>query len=218
MSAMGFTGRGALMLWLDVDPALRAETDSWYAAEHLPDRVGPGGYHCARRYRAIEAAPEYLTFFVAETPDDLASPGYLGLVRQISPQSHRIRAGFRNVARNTFRFTAGHSLGVGGVALALRSSGGDLAPLVTELAARQGVVAVHAMQAAPEVRRRMDAVRVTGLDDGWTGDCLLVEGLQAEDLRALRDGPLATAALAARGIREEEYGLYMLQHHLAYKP
>src|SRR5918993_1379746 len=67
MIAMDFSGKGALMLWLDVDPALRAETDTWYAAEHLPDRVGPGGYLCARRYRAIEAPPEYLTFFVAET-------------------------------------------------------------------------------------------------------------------------------------------------------
>jgi hypothetical protein len=212
---MDFTGKGALMLWIDVDPALRAETDTWYAVEHLPDRVGPGGYLCARRYRAIEAAPEYLTFFVAETPEALASPGYLGLVRQISPQTHRIRAGFRDVARNTFRFAAGHSLGVGGVALTLRSSVGDLALLVAELARAQGVVAAHALQAAPEVRQRMDAVRVTGLDDAFTGDTLLVEALQAEDLRALRHGPLSPAALAARGIMEEHHGLYALQHHLA---
>ena len=212
---MDYTGKGALMLWLDVTPELRAETDTWYAVEHLPDRVGPGGYLCARRYKALEASPEYLTFFVAETPEDLASPGYLGLVKQISQQSHRIRAGFRDVARNTFRFTAGHSLGVGGVALALRSRGGTMAPLVAELGRAQGVVAVHALQAAPEIRARMDAVRVTGLDDAPTGDVLLVEALQVEDLHALRQGLLATAALAARGIEEEHDGLYALQHHLA---
>lgn len=212
---MDLTGKGALMLWLDVVPEQRAETDTWYAVEHLPDRVGPGGYHCARRYRGIGAAPEYLTFFVAETPEDLASPGYLSLVRSISEQSHRIRAGFRNVARNTFRFAASHNLGVGGVALALRSRGGDLAPLVAELARAQGVVAVHALQAVPEVRARMDAVRVTGLADAPTGDVLLVEALQAEDLHALRSGPLAATALAARAIEEEHHGLYALQHHLA---
>jgi hypothetical protein len=61
----------------------------------------------------------------------------------------------------------------------------------------------------------MDAVRVTGLDDAFTGDTLLVEALQAEDLRALRHGPLSPAALATHGIREEHHGLYALQHHLA---
>ncbi len=212
---MDYAGKGVLMLWLDVTPELRAETDTWYAVEHLPDRVGPGGYLCARRYRAVQASPEYLTFFVAETPADLASPGYLGLVQRISPQSHRIRAGFRDVARNTFLVVAGHSLGVGGVVLALRSRGGALAPLVAELAQAQGVVAVHALQAAPEIRARMDAVRVTGLADAPTGDVLLVEALQAEDLHALRQGPLSTAALATRGISEEHHGLYALQHHLA---
>ncbi len=212
---MDCTGKGALMLWIDVIPELRAETDTWYAVEHLPDRVGPGGYHCARRYRAIAAAPEYLTFFIAETAEDLASPGYLGLVQQISDQSRRIRAGFRNVARNTFRCVAGHSLGVGGVALALRARRGALAPLVAELAGAQGVIAAHAFAAAPEIRARMDAVRITGLDDAPAGDTLLVEALQVEDLHALLAGPLAPAALAARGIEEEHHGLYALQHHLA---
>ncbi len=92
---MDFTGKGALMLWLDVDPALRAETDTWYAVEHLPDRVGPGGYLCARRYRAIEAAPEYLTFFVAETPEALASPGYLVLRSRSSDSIRRPGLGSR---------------------------------------------------------------------------------------------------------------------------
>jgi hypothetical protein len=105
--------------------------------------------------------------------------------------------------------------GVGGAALTLRSSEGDLAPLAAELAQAQGVVAAHALQAAPEVRRHMDAVRVTGLDDAFTGDTLLVEALQVEDLRALRRGPLSPAALTACGIRKEHHGLYALQHHLA---
>ena len=156
--------------------------------DHPTDRAGPGGYLCARRCRALQASPEYLTFFVAETPAVLACPGYLGLVQRISPLSYRVRAGFRDVARNTVLVVVGHCLGVGVVALALRSRGGALAPLLAELAQAQGVVAVHALQAVPDIRARMDAVRVTGLVDASTGDVLLVEALQAEDQHALRQG------------------------------
>lgn len=207
-------GTGALMLWLDVDPALRAETDEWYAREHLPDRVDPGGYRCARRYAAIAAAREYLTFFVADTPDALASPGYLGLVQKISTQSAAIRAGFRGVERNTFRIGASHCLGVGGVAATLRVRPGSLqarASLVAELACRQGVVAVHLLAVEPEIRRRMDAVRITGLDDAATGDVIMVEAVQESDLAALRDGVLAPNRIAALDMEEESYGTWRLQ-------
>lgn len=216
-------GKGALMLWLDVAPELRAETDTWYAREHLPDRTGPGGYHCARRYRAIAGAPEYLTFFVAPAPEDLASPGYLGLVRQISPQSQRIRAGFQRVARNTFHFEASHSLGTGGIAATLRLTPRDLSTaqrdwlaqdLLPLLAAAQGIVAAHLLLPVPEIRQRMDAVRVTGLDDAWTGGVLMLEALQDTDLLPLRNGPLALDRLEARGLGEEAYGVYRLQHEV----
>ncbi|HEY4251083.1 MAG TPA: hypothetical protein VGM87_07775 [Roseomonas sp.] len=217
------TGTGALMLWLDVAPALRAETDTWYAREHLPDRTGAGGYRCARRYRAIAGAPEYLTFFVAPAPEDLASPGYLGLVRQVSPQSRRIRAGFQRVVRNTFRCEASHSLGTGGIAATLRLTPREMSAaqrdwlardLLPRLAAAQGIVAVHLLLPAPEIRRRMDAVRVTGLDDAWTGAVLMLEALQDTDLIALREGPLALDRLEAHGIGEEAYGVYRLQHEV----
>ena len=50
-------GTGGLMLWIDVDPALRRETDAWYVDEHLPERVDIAGYRNARRYLAVEGAP-----------------------------------------------------------------------------------------------------------------------------------------------------------------
>jgi len=95
-------GTGALLLWLDVAPELERETDAWYIDEHMPERIDFGGYLRARRYDAIEGAPRYLTLFEARTPSALASEGYLRLVRRISEQSQRIRAGFSNVVRNTF--------------------------------------------------------------------------------------------------------------------
>lgn len=208
------SGTGALMLWLDVDAGLRAETDAWYAQEHLPDRVDSGGYRCARRYEAIAASREYLTFFVAETPEALASPGYLSLVRSISAQSARIRSGFRRVARNTFRIDASRSLGVGGVAATLCLAAGSApspVPLAADLAEQQGVVAVHLLTAAPGIRQSMDAVRVTGLNDAVTGHVIMVEAVSEKDLAALRKGALAPAQVANLDLEEESYDTWRLQ-------
>ncbi|WP_233235367.1 DUF4286 family protein [Bordetella sp. LUAb4] len=120
MAAM--IGTGALALWIDVDPALDKETDAWYIEEHMPERIDIGGYRRARRWQALEGTPRYLTLFEADTPQALASAGYLRLVGKISDQSKRIRAGFSNVARNTFRVRATHGRGLGAVMMSLRLS------------------------------------------------------------------------------------------------
>jgi hypothetical protein len=210
-------GTGALALWLNVDPALDRETDGWYIDEHLPDRTDTGGYLRARRLQALQGGPQYLTLFEAETPQALASEGYLKLVGKISEQSQRIRTGFSNVVRNTFhvRATAGRGLGAVMASLLLRTPGGLNAQasdaMVRQLPAllrAHGIVGVHWLEAAPEVRASMDSVRVTGLNDAAADYVLLVEATRAQDIQALRDGPLAPAALAAGGWQEDAYAVY----------
>lgn len=223
MAAM--MGTGALALWIDVDPALDRETDAWYIEEHMPERIDIGGYRRARRYQALEGTPRYLTLFEADTPDALASEGYLRLVGKISEQSKRIRAGFSNVARNTFRVRATHGRGLGAVAASLRlrpDAGKDPAAAHAWLEerlrgamARHAVVGAHSLQAAPEVRERMDAVRVTGVGDARVDHLVLIEATRPEDLRALRDDLFATRALAQGGWSEEAYGVYALLYEVS---
>jgi hypothetical protein len=148
-------GSGGLILWIDIDPAVQDEADAWYLDEHLPERVQVAGYRSARRYVAIEAEPRYLSVFEADSPEALASPGYLGLVSRISEQSRRIRAAFRHVVRNTFEVTASHGRARGGVigSYRLRAAAADrsaadaaLSALVENLAHMPGVVAAHRRQ------------------------------------------------------------------------
>jgi hypothetical protein len=226
MSAL--TGTGALALWLDVDPALDRETDGWYVDEHLPDRIDTGGYLRARRLQAIQGAPAYLTLFEAQTPDALASDGYLKLVGKISTQSQRIRAGFSNVVRNTFRVRATAGRGIGAMMASLRLKSRDGADAQTcaaamdakvlQLLRHHGIVGVHWLQAAPDVRARMDAVRVTGLADGAADYVLFVEATRLREIQALRAGPLATAALADAGWTEDAYGIYSLLYEVSGQP
>lgn len=218
-----FQGSGALVLWIDVAPALQAEADAWYVDEHLPDRVRIAGYRRASRYVAITGAPRYLSVFEADTPQDLANEGYLGLVRKINSQSQRIRAGFSNVARNTFVVRASAARALGGVVASLRllptgDSGGAAPPaalaaldaLVPDLLGHHCIVGAHWLQSVPQVRAAMDAVRAVGTSDAIVGHVLLVEATQAQELDALRGGPLSDASLRAAGWRLDAFGTYQL--------
>ncbi|AOB31685.1 hypothetical protein AKI39_14795 [Bordetella sp. H567] len=218
-------GTGALALWIDVDPALDRETDAWYIEEHMPERIDIGGYRRARRYQAMEGAPRYLTLFEADTPDALASPGYLRLVGKISEQSKRIRAGFSNVARNTFRVRDTHGRGLGAVAASLRLRQHDgkntaaahawLEERLRAAMTQHAIVGAHSLEAAPHVRERMDAVRVTGVGDAKVEHVVLIEATRADDLRTLRADLFTTEALAQGGWTEDAYGLYALLYEVS---
>jgi hypothetical protein len=213
-------GTGGLMLWIDVDPALRRETDAWYVDEHLPERVDIAGYRSARRYLALEGAPQYLSIFEADTPEALASEGYLGLVRKISEQSQRIRAGFSNVVRNTFRVRASIGRARGGLvgSLRLRAPSRDsriqaeaaIDALIPQIAAAHGVVGAHWLEAAPEIRARLDAVRAVGQQDSSTDYALIIETTQREEMAELHERMLSAAALSKLGWSEDAFGVYQL--------
>jgi hypothetical protein len=223
MSAL--MGSGALMLWLDVAPELDRETDGWYIDEHMPERIDIGGYLRARRFGALEGAPAYLTMFEAQTPAALASEGYLRLVNRISEQSKRIRTGFSNVARNTFqvRYSAGR--GIGPIVASLRltpvsasRAGAAVAALdgaAPNILRRQGVVGVHWLEAAPDVRARMDAVRAVGQSDASVDYVLLIEATRVADVAAIRRDAVSAAALGRMGWAEQGFGIYSLMYEVS---
>jgi hypothetical protein len=223
MSAL--MGKGALMLWLDVAPELERETDGWYIDEHMPERIDIGGYLRARRFGAIEGAPAYLTLFEARTPAALASEGYLHLVRRVSEQSQRIRAGFSNVVRNAFEVRQSRGRGIGTIVASLRLTPHGAARFedaiaaldaqVPQLLRRHGVVGVHWLQAASDVRARMDAVRAVGQSDASADYVLLIEATRLADVQAIRRDAASAAALGQAGWTEQGFGIYNLMYEVS---
>jgi hypothetical protein len=223
MSAL--MGGGALVLWLDVTPELDHETDGWYIDEHLPERIDIGGYLRARRYVAIEGAPAYLSLFESRTPAALASDGYLRLVGQLSEQSHRIRRGFSNVARNTFEVRQSCGRGIGAIVASLRLAPRSAAETEAAVAAldakvpnlmrHHGVVGVHWLQAAPDVRARMDAVRATGQSDAIVDYALLIEATRPADVEAIRRDAVSTGGLEQSGWTDRGFGIYSLMYEVS---
>jgi hypothetical protein len=201
-------GEGALALWIDILPEAQDAADAWYIQEHMPERIDVAGFHRARRYVATEGAPRYFTLFEADTAEALAGSGYLSLVHRVSAATHQVRPAFRNVTRMTFRVS--HSVGRGeggliatlrfaplpGQAVALRTAiQQDLTAALTQ---NPRIVGVHLLEAAPEVRAQMDAIRETGATDAGAEWVLMVEATDPSDFAALRQA--ATGLLGANDV------------------
>jgi hypothetical protein len=72
-------GRGILAVWNDCAPGSEGQYEAWYRGEHLPERVGIPGFRGGWRYRAIDAEPEYFTFYETDTPEVLGALAAAGL-------------------------------------------------------------------------------------------------------------------------------------------
>ena len=95
---MGNDGR--LTLWNDCAIGHEAEYEAWYQGEHLIERLGVPGFMRGRRYQAIEAAPEYFTYYETTSPDVLTSPSYLERGNNPTPFTRKIMSGtFINLSR-----------------------------------------------------------------------------------------------------------------------
>jgi hypothetical protein len=218
-------GTGALALWLDVAPELDRETDDWYIDEHMPERIDIGGYLRARRYGAIEGVPSYLTLFEASSPSALASAGYLRLVSRISEKSRHIRSGFSNVVRNTFAVRQSHGRGIGAIMASLRlqarnvnraaAAAAALDAQVPQWLRRRGIVSVHWLEAAPEVRAQMDAVRAVGKSDAAADYVLLIEATRTRDVHEVRCDTASAAALEQLGFAAQSFAIYSLLYEVS---
>ena len=92
--------RGILAIWNDRRPGTETEYEAWYRGEHLPERLSIPGFRAAWRYRAIEAEPEYFTFYETETPEVLFSKAYVKRVESPTELTRRIMSGiFTNATR-----------------------------------------------------------------------------------------------------------------------
>jgi hypothetical protein len=92
--------RGVLAIWNDRRPGTETEYEAWYRGEHLPERLSIPGFRAAWRYRAVEAEPEYFTFYETTTPEVLFSEAYIKRVESPTELTRRVMSGiFTNATR-----------------------------------------------------------------------------------------------------------------------
>jgi hypothetical protein len=221
---MPLLGQGVLAIWHAIAPEGEPEYWRWHDREHIPERVGVPGFLRGRRYRSLERSLEYLDFYEVQSPETLRSPPYLARLNDPTPWTRRVVPYFRDTLRVGYRVAASAGRGQGGVLLTLRlapTGGGGGSPELLGAVLRgvgdvTGVVAVHALDATPEVTSiPTEERRLRGPDDRdrdavepW---CLLVEADDVSVLTDLRAGLLTPDGLRARGIEPGATGAFQLQ-------
>lgn len=203
------TARGILAIWNDCRPGMQREYEQWYRDEHLPERLSIPGFRAAWRFRAIEAEPEYFTFYETMTPEVLFSAAYEARVNAPTALTQSIMRGvFTNSTRALLTSVAGWGILRGTFAVSLRFEappGSGLEAGLRSAAARTDVLRAELWQptrpAAPAVLSAEQKLRGP---DKTVAAAAVVETLTEQEARAvaavLREALGATAQV---GIYEQ---------------
>ncbi|MDB5841577.1 MAG: hypothetical protein JWQ23_3529 [Herminiimonas sp.] len=219
-------GSAALALWIDIDPASRDECDTWYVEKHIADRIALPGWRRARRFRAEPGtAPATLALYEVEQAGQLVADAYLRLQSEVDARDLRMRASFRNVVRGTFRVARSIGQGEGGVMLSLRflpdaTRETDetalrwlIDTLIPRIAALAGVVGVHLLIGAPELRAQHDGHRKSGNTDAHAHRVLLVEATEVDRIDPVR--LLLEDTAGVLNSDDKEVGIYRLMYAIS---
>lgn len=183
--------RGALAYWFDIAPEVREQWLDWYQHDHMPSRVGTT-FVSGRCYEALHAGLSHMVLFETTEPEALLAPSYVALLRQVSDADRQRRGWYSNTIRVTCHVGArigkgtGSVLGVVRVAGALANAADVRRCLVDDvvpaLARVPRIGAAWLIENDPALRARMDAVRVTGHQDGSADWAVLIEGGHQADI------------------------------------
>lgn len=219
---MSLLGKGAVAIWHNVPPEVRADYFEWHNREHMAERVAIPGFLRGRRYAALDGDPEFCTLYEAESLDVLTGPDYTSRLDNPTPWTRRVAPRLHGNVRSLCRVALSLGAGEGGLMMAWRY---DVAPDKAEahralveaklrlLAERPRIVGAHLClgdTAASSVQTAEKKSRPTrALTPGWV---VMVEG--GGDRGALEDACaelLPSAMLADAGAFDLASGLYQLQ-------
>jgi hypothetical protein len=224
-AGMALLGNGAMVTWHDAEVAGEADFNEWHSKEHLAERVGVPGFLRGYRFVAVAGAPKYFVLYEVEALATLTSKAYLDRLNDPTPWTRRSLAVFRNNSRTLCRAVA--SFGHGGIPafmgtlqLAPAEGGREqlgahlVGELLPELSTRPTLLAAHLLEGDRAASGlATEEKRLRGVPDRAADLALLLAGYDADAIRTTLAGPLAAAALTARGAAPARTeGIYRLLH------
>ncbi len=174
---------GILAVWTDIDPAIEADFNAWYASEHLPERLGVPGFRRGRRFRALAGAPRYFACYDLDAAAVLESQAYLERLQHPTPWTERVMRGFRNTTRAAFERTESLGRGSGAVLLSL-----SLSPHAHRLGALEASLGRELL---PGLEKRAGIIRL----QYWRGRALAPLPTAEAALRPQPDSSCAAAVI-----------------------
>jgi len=205
------------IIWTDIPPEHETAFNEWYNREHAPDRVlGIPGFIQARRFAAVDGAPQYAAWFDVAGPEVFRNEAYMAMRRTPDARSQQFIPLFRNVIRFIGRPVAdaagvrgqGQAEGAWVRFAALKTPAPSeedaraWSAFAAALAGRPGILRARVFRAIPELLdgavRNMKGATREGLrgPDRLADALLMIEGATDEQLTAIEAD--VAGALAAR--------------------
>lgn len=209
---MSLLGKGIMATWIEVKSDLD-DFHEWHTREHMPERLGIGGFMRGRRYIAIEGGVPFFIFYETRDIDVLSSAEYLGHLNKPTPWSmkvvHTIGKNLRGVC--DVRFTNGYSAGGFLATVRFDVPSGDSAPFEEPLRAslaQPNIVAAHLLVCNKEksgTKTTLQSMRTIELPD----HVVLIEGCAAKSVADATHALMRQPAFA--GVGNVQIDLYQLE-------
>jgi len=218
---MALLGKGALAMWWDIAPAIRAEFEDWHTHEHFPERMRVPGFLRGSRWADADGGEGFFILYEMEAYATLSSPGYLARLNAPSPWSAKMMPHHRNMVRSQCHVLESAGGAISRHALTVRLSPASgmqdrlraaLRDLAVALAQRPGTAAGHLLRTETPKIAATTEQKIRGGDAA--ADWVFVAcGYERAALEALAREELGEAALVAAGAAPGAVrGLYTLSH------
>lgn len=106
-----------LLVQNDVESGRQADFDSWYLADHMPDRVGIAGFRRARWWRAFEGGPRDLSLYEIDGAHVMSSAPYLARLAEPTAGTRRNMDAFIGMRRAVCEVHGAQGFADGGCAV-----------------------------------------------------------------------------------------------------
>lgn len=221
---MALLGTGAIAMWWDIAPGVRAAFEDWHTHEHFPERMSVQGFLRGSRWAASDGGEGFFVMYELDTYDTLLSPAYRSRLNAPTPWSTRLMPHHRNMVRSQCQVLASHGGALSGYLLTVRlapaagagaAMQSQLGLLAREIASRPGTAAAHLLQTRTPDMPATTEQKIRGGSDAAADWIFLACGYDLPALQALAGDALCDSALHAMGADAGVgvvRGIYALSH------
>jgi len=205
---MSLLGTGALAMWWDIAPEVKADFEDWHSHEHFTERMGVPGFMRGSRWGSADGGEGIFVMYELEAYETLSSQGYLSRLNAPTPWSTRMMPHHRNMVRSQCRVLESRGAAIARQVLTVRLSPaagqGDalraaLGALAGDVAQRPGLAGLHLLRHEAPGIAATEEQRIRGLRDGVADWVLVASAYDAAALRALGNEELSASRLEATG-------------------
>lgn len=216
---MALLGSGALAMWWDIAPDIRAEFEDWHTHEHFPERMRVPGFRRGSRWADADGGEGFFILYEMESYATLTSPEYRAHLNAPTPWSAKMMPHHRNMVRSQCHVLESNGGALSRYMLTVRLSPADeaaLRPALRDLAAtiakKPGIASGHLLRTETPALAQTTEQKIRS-GDAAADWIYLAAGYEREALEALAKIELGDDALTASGAKPGVIrGLYTLSH------